>query len=179
MLKNFCWNPPRPLNALKRPYFVPESIRIDDLLQELQHKKSHMAIVTDEYGVTSGVVTIEDILEEIVGEAFEDSQGDEAVQRLNAQGLRLLGRSRIRELNRRFGLDIPSGEPDTLGGYVMSLFGNVPEVGEHIDDGKLEFRVLKLSGRRVDALQVRRLPRPPGGHTDATDDSGEGSERLI
>ena len=156
-----------PGSALIRPVFlVPQSQWIDVLLGQMRRRGAHLAVLLDEYGGTAGLVTLEDILEEIVGEAFEDSQGAEAAQRLNAQGLRLLGRSRIRELNRRFGLDIPSGEPDTLGGYVMSLFGDVPEVGEHIDDGRLEFQVLKLSGRRIDAVLVCRLPRPPGA-TDA------------
>ena len=151
-------NPPS--SSLIRPVFlVPQSQWIDVLLGQMRRRGAHLAVLLDEYGGTAGLITLEDILEEIVGEAFENSPGDEALQQLNGKGLRLLGRARIRELNRRFGLDIPSGEPDTLGGYVMSLFGDVPEVGEHIDDGQLEFRVLKLSGRRVDALLVRRLPQ--------------------
>ncbi len=146
-------------SALIRPVFlVPQSQWIDVLLGQMRQRGAHLAVLLDEYGGTAGLVTLEDILEEIVGEAFENQPGDETVRQLGGKGLRLLGRSRIRELNRRFDLDIPSGEPDTLGGYVMSLFGDVPEVGEHIDDGRLEFRVLKLSGRRVDAVQVRRLP---------------------
>ena len=159
----------RPSSALVRPVFlVPQSQWIDVLLGQMRQRGAHLAVLLDEYGGTAGLVTLEDILEEIVGEAFENSSGDEAVQQLRGKGLRLLGRSRIRELNRRFALDIPSGEPDTLGGYVMSLFGDVPEVGEHIDDGQLEFRVLKLSGRRVDAVHVRRLGRTLGSDADNT-----------
>ncbi|MCK4851267.1 MAG: hypothetical protein KAT11_07945, partial [Phycisphaerae bacterium] len=170
-------NPPG--SALIRSVFlVPQSQWIDVLLGQMRRRGAHLAVLLDEYGGTAGLVTLEDILEEIVGEAFEEQQGSEAAQRLKTQGLRLLGRSRIRELNRRFGLDIPSGEPDTLGGYVMSLFGDVPELGEHIDDGRLEFRVLKLSGRRVDAVQVRRLPRPPGA-IDAQAESDDRTEGDI
>ncbi len=158
-------NPPG--SALIRPVFlVPQSQWIDVLLGQMRRRGAHLAVLLDEYGGTAGLVTLEDILEEIVGEAFEDHQGSEAAQHLSGKGLRLLGRSRIRELNRRFGLDIPSGEPDTLGGYVMSLFGDVPELGEHIDDGRLEFRVLKLSGRRIDVLLVRRSPRAMGSDAE-------------
>ena len=156
-------------SALVRPVFlVPQSQWIDVLLGQMRQRGAHLAVLLDEYGGTAGLVTLEDILEEIVGEAFENSSGDEVAQQLSGTGLRLLGRSRIRELNRRFALDIPSGEPDTLGGYIMSLFGDVPEVGEHIDDGQLEFRVLKLSGRRVDAVHVRRLGRILGPDVDDT-----------
>ena len=170
-------NPPG--SALIRSVFlVPQSQWIDVLLGQMRRRGAHLAILLDEYGGTAGLVTLEDILEEIVGEAFEDSQGAEAAQQLKSQGLRLLGRSRIRELNRRFGLDIPSGEPDTLGGYVMSLFGDVPELGEHIDDGRLEFRVLKLSGRRIDALQVRRLPRASAPDTPGSNYSDKGRAQL-
>jgi magnesium and cobalt transporter len=116
----------------------------------------------DEYGGTAGLVALENILEEIVGEAFEGPQGPEALQRLQTQGLRLLGRARIRELNRRFQLGIPTGNSDTIGGYLMSLFGDVPQAHDRIDDGRLEFRVLKVSGRRIDALLVRPLTGSPG-----------------
>ena len=153
-----------PAFDLVRPVFlVPQSQWIDILLTQMRQKGAHLAILLDEYGGTAGLVTLADILEEIVGEAFEGQQGNEADQRLESEGLRLLGSTRIREVNRRFGLDIPIGDSDTIGGYVMSLFGDVPEVGERIDDGRLEFRVLKLktSGRRIDAVLVRRVPSPP------------------
>ena len=149
--------------ALVRPVFlIPQSQWIDILLTQMRQRGAHLAILLDEYGGTAGLVALEDILEEIVGEAFDGPQGPEALQRLQNQGLRLLGRARIREVNRRLALDIPIGDSDTIGGYVMSLFGDVPEVDERIDDGTLEFRVLKIAGRRIDALLVRRLLSPPG-----------------
>ena len=148
-----------PAFALVRPVFlVPQSQWIDILLTQMRQRGAHLAILLDEYGGTAGLLALEDILAEIVGEAFEDDQDISVVDRLDAEGLRLLGRLRIRELNRRFDLDIPLGDSDTIGGYVMSLFGDVPELGERIDNGRLEFTVLKISGRSVDAVLVRRLP---------------------
>ena len=168
-------SPPGPA-LIRSVFLVPQSQWIDVLLGQMRQREAHLAILLDEYGGTAGLVTLEDILEEIVGEALEDPQDDEAAQQLKGQGLRLLGRSRIREINRRFGLDIPSGEPDTLGGYVMSLFGDVPELGEHIDDGQLEFHVLKLSGRRIDALLVRLLPNALGPDVPDVNDPDQRSE---
>ena len=148
-----------PAFALVRPVFlVPQSQWIDILLTQMRQRGAHLAILLDEYGGTAGLLALEDILAEIVGEALEDDQDTSAANRLDADGLRVLGRSRIRELNRRFDLDIPLGDSDTIGGYVMSLFGDVPEVSERIDNGRLEFTILKISGRSVDALLVRRLP---------------------
>ena len=152
-----------PAFALVRPVFlVPQSQWIDVLLAQMRQRGAHLAILLDEYGGTVGLLSLEDILAEIVGEAFEHDQDVSAAARLDAEGLRLLGRLRIRELNRRFDLDIPLGDFDTIGGYVMSLFGDVPEVSERIDDGRLEFTVLKISGRSIDAVLVRRL-RPASG----------------
>ena len=148
-----------PAFPLIRPVLlVPHSQWIDVLLAQMRRQRTHLAILLDEFGGTSGLVGLEDILQEVVGEVIEDQPSEEIAARLDSDGLRLLGRSRIRRINRRLGLNIPIGEPDTIGGYVMSLFGDLPEVGDHINDGQLDFRVLKISGRRIDAVLLRRLP---------------------
>jgi len=151
-----------PAFSLVRPVFlVPQSQWIDILLTQMRRRGAHLAILLDEYGGTAGLLALEDILAEIVGEALQDDQDISSAARLDADGLRLLGRLRIRELNRRFDLDIPLGDSDTIGGYVMSLFGDLPEVGERIDNGRLEFTILKISGRSIDAMMVNRLPERP------------------
>ena len=148
-----------PAFRLVRPVFlVPQSQWIDVLLTQMRQRGAHLAILLDEYGGTAGLLALEEILSEIVGEAIDKGGEGPAAERLDREGLRVPGRSRVRELNRRFDLDIPLGDSDTVGGYVMSLFGDVPEVGERIDNGKLEFTVVKLSGRSVDAVLIRRLP---------------------
>ena len=152
-------NPPH-LPLIRPVFLVPQSQWIDVLLGQMRQKGAHLAILLDEFGGTAGMVTLEDILEEIVGEPFDSQQDDELIKLLQDQGLRLLGRSRIREINRRFDLDLPTDESDTIGGYVMSLFGDLPTPGQSIDDGKLAFRVLKTSGRSVDAVLLRRLADP-------------------
>ena len=161
-----------PAFGLIRPVFiVPQSQWIDVLLTQMRRRGAHLAVLLDEYGGTAGLLSLEDILAEIVGEAFDDSPEEDPAGRLDAEGLRVLGRSRIRELNRRFDLDIPLGDSDTIGGYVMTLFGDVPEVSERIDNGYLEFTVLKTSGRSIDAVLVRRLRL--ASNNDALDESQE------
>ena len=147
-----------PVFPLIRPVFlVPQSQWIDVLLTQMRQRGAHLAVLLDEYGGTAGLLALEDILAEIVGEALDDDLDVAAAGRIDAEGLRVLGRARIRELNRRFDLDIPLGDSDTIGGYVMGLFGDVPEVSERINNGYLDFTVLKLSGRSIDALLIRRL----------------------
>jgi CBS domain containing-hemolysin-like protein len=136
---------------LHPPYFVPESKRADALLREFQAKKLHLAIVVDEYGGTAGLVTLEDLLEELVGEIRDEYDEDERlIQRVTPRSFRVSGRLPIHELNAATGLQIPDDSFDTVGGWVLDLFGRVPHKGEkkETEDG-VRVAVEKVERTRV------------------------------
>jgi CBS domain containing-hemolysin-like protein len=136
---------------LHPPYFVPESKRADALLREFQAKKLHLAIVVDEYGGTAGLVTLEDLLEELVGEIRDEYDEDERlIQRVTPRSFRVSGRLPIYELNTATGLQIPDVSFDTVGGWVLDLFGRVPHKGEkkQTEDG------VRVSVEKVERTRV-------------------------
>jgi CBS domain containing-hemolysin-like protein len=149
---------------LHPPYFVPESKRADALLREFQAKKLHLAIVVDEYGGTAGLVTLEDLLEELVGEIRDEYDEDERlIQRVSPRSFRISGRLPIYELNTATGLHIPDDSFDTVGGWVLDLFGRVPNKGEkkEAEDG-VRVAVEKVERTRVLEVLVT-LPGPDEG----------------
>ncbi|HSE05299.1 MAG TPA: hemolysin family protein, partial [Methylomirabilota bacterium] len=136
---------------LHPPYFVPESKRADALLREFQAKKLHLAIVVDEYGGTAGLVTLEDLLEELVGEIRDEYDEDERlIQRIGPQSFRVSGRLPIHEMNAATGLQIPDDSFDTVGGWVLDLFGRVPHKGEK----KLAENGVRVSVEKVERTRV-------------------------
>jgi putative hemolysin len=135
---------------LHPPYFVPGSKRADTLLQEFRAKRLHLAIVVDEYGGTAGLVTLEDILEELVGEiADEYDEPERLIQRLDATTFRVAGKLPIEELNTVAGLAIASEAYDTVGGWVLDLFGRVPRAQERLGRPDLTVTVEKVERTRV------------------------------
>jgi len=135
---------------LHPPYFVPETKRADALLQELQAKKIHLAIVVDEYGGTAGLVALEDLLEELVGEiADEFDEPEPLIQRLDATTYRVAGKLPIEELNAVTGLAISNQTYDTVGGWVLDLFGRVPRKAERLQTPELTVTVEKVERTRV------------------------------
>jgi putative hemolysin len=135
---------------LHPPYFVPGSKRADALLQELQAKKLHMAIVVDEYGGTAGLVSLEDVLEELVGEiADEYDEPERLIQRVDATTYRVAGKLPIEELNTVTGLHVPNEAYDTVGGWVLDLFGRVPRKSERLSTAELTVTVEKVERTRV------------------------------
>jgi putative hemolysin len=135
---------------LHPPYFVPESKRADTLLQEFQAKKLHLAIVVDEYGGTAGLVTLEDLLEELVGEiADEYDEPERLIQRVDASTFRVSGKLPIEELNGVAGLAISDEEFDTVGGWVLDLFGRVPRARERVTRPDLTVVVEKVERTRI------------------------------
>ncbi|HEV8437019.1 MAG TPA: hemolysin family protein [Methylomirabilota bacterium] len=135
---------------LHPPYFVPESKRADALLREFQAKKIHLAIVVDEYGVTAGLVTLEDLLEELVGEIRDEFDEEERlIQKVGPHSFRVSGKLPIDELNSIAGLNIPNVSFDTVGGWVMDLFGRVPHRGEKKNTGDVTVAVEKVQRTRV------------------------------
>lgn len=155
--------PPRPaLRALLRPpVLVPESMTIDDLLHELQRRKVHIAIVLDEYGGTAGIVTIEDLLEEIVGEIQDEYDVEEPlIVRLSDDEARLDGRSSVDDLRDIFEIDLPledEEEYDTVGGLIYHRIGGVPSPGDRVDLGTVVLTVESTDGRRVAKVLAARV----------------------
>ncbi len=148
-----------PLRSLLRPaYFVPESKRLDELLQELQRTKVHMAIVVDEYGGTAGIVTIEDVLEEIVGEIQDeyDTGEEPQIERVGENEGVFNARVTIDEVNETLALDLPS-ESDTLGGLMYQRLEKMPKADDQVRVGDVEITVLSMVGRRIKKMRVVKL----------------------
>ena len=156
---------PRPAlrSLLRPPVLVPESMTIDDLLHELQRRKVHIAIVLDEYGGTAGIVTIEDLLEEIVGEIQDEYDVEEPmVVRLSEDEARIDGRADVDELGEIFDMELKledEEEYDTVGGLLYHRIGGVPKPGDQIEVEGLTLTVETIEGRRVGKVLVVRKPR--------------------
>ena len=156
--------PRRPLGELlRKPLFVPESKAVDDLLRLFQQSRTHMAIVLDEYGGVSGLVTIEDVLEEIVGEIEDefDAEVEQEIRKIDDDTCEALGRAHVDQINSLMGFDLPENEAfDTIGGFVFAEFGRVPTVGESMTWGNLvQVKVLEASRRRVGRVRLERIPK--------------------
>jgi len=147
---------------LHPPYFVPESKRADTLLQEFQAKRLHMAIVVDEYGGTAGIVSLEDLLEELVGEiADEYDEPERLIQRVDETTYRVAGKLPIEELNTVAGLSISNQDYETVGGWVLDLFGRVPRKSERVETPEVVVTVEKIERTRiVEVLIALRKPAP-------------------
>ena len=145
------------IRELLRPaVFVPESKRLNVLLKEFRVSRNHMAIVVDEYGGVSGLVTIEDVIEEIVGEIADeyDIEEDQTIRREGERQFAVHALARIEDFNEYFGTQFSDEEFDTIGGLVMHQFGRLPRRGETVTIDGLEFRVLRSDRRRIDLLRV-------------------------
>jgi CBS domain containing-hemolysin-like protein len=150
--------------SLRPAQFVPESKRVAELLREMQTEKFHMAIVVDEYGGTAGLVTMEDLLEEIVGEITDEYDVDEpTVERLPNGSWRVPGRTPIDEVNELLEVDLPREEWDTVGGLVFNTLGHVPLEGECVIVDGLEFCAERVQGRRIVSVSItpKAQERPP------------------
>lgn len=156
----------RPLKEMLRPAeFVPESLRLDNLLAQMRILKTHLAMVADEYGGVAGLVTIEDLLEEIVGE-IEDEYDVAAPERELVSGDEVVldARESTDVLQELFGVDAESEDFDTVGGFVIHHLGRLPAVGDQVTADELTFRVLSMSGRRIRRLRITReaIAEPAG-----------------
>ncbi len=147
-----------PLRRLMRPaYYVPELKKVDGLLRELQKKRLHMAIVVDEYGGTAGLVTIEDLLEEIVGEIFDEYDLEETlVEYIDENTIRMDARVNIDEANEILNIDLSRDDINTIGGFVYSLIGRIPKIGETVSFGGYTFKVEKTIGRRISKILITK-----------------------
>jgi magnesium and cobalt transporter len=148
-------------DMLRPAVFVPESKRLNVLLREFRANRNHMAVVVDEYGGVAGLVTIEDILEQIVGDIEDEYDSDESEDNIvREQGglYRVKAQTEIADFNRAFGTDFPDAEFDTVGGMILHRFGRLPKRGEAVTIGGLRIQVRRADSRRLHTLQVQRLP---------------------
>ena len=159
---------------MREATFVPESKPVDDLLSEMQAARTHLVVVVDEYGGTAGLVTIEDILEEIVGEITDEYDVDERppVERLEDGSVRVAARLPIEDLGEIFAVDLPADEVETVGGLLAQALGRVPIPGATANLGGLRLVAEGTTGRRnrIDSVLVRRVPEddPAGDEADTT-----------
>jgi CBS domain containing-hemolysin-like protein len=146
------------LREMMRPvHMIPGSREVEDVLADFKRLKIHMAIVLDEYGGTAGVITMEDLLEEIVGEILDEydtSEDSEAPVQTRAGETLVAGSTNLGELNERFGLDIPEDDATTIGGYVFGVLGRLPQPGDRVIAGGAMFTVREMDGRKIDTLAV-------------------------
>ncbi|MDH5256197.1 MAG: CBS domain-containing protein [Gammaproteobacteria bacterium] len=147
------------LSAFIRPAIViPESKRLNTLLKEFRINRNHLAIVVDEYGATAGLLTIEDVLEEIVGEIGDeyDAQEAEPIQQQDGNRFQVLALTRIDDFNQYFNCELSDEDYDTVGGLVMYQLGRLPRRGESVSHGGFRFKVLQADRRRLHTLEVIR-----------------------
>lgn len=162
-LLTFCVeNARRPFNIreLLRPtVFVPESKRLNVLLKEFRASRNHMAVVVDEYGSAAGLVTIEDVLEQIVGEIEDEHDYDEGAEifRRGPNDWSAKARTSIEDFNDYFESDFSDAEFDTIGGLVVNALGHLPKRGESVEIGDFRFTVMRADSRRVHLLSIERL----------------------
>jgi putative hemolysin len=175
----------RPIGELLRDaYYVPVTKSLDTLFAEMQKRRVHIAVVVDEYGGTAGLITIEDILEEIVGEIQDEYDEEEEiyVQPIDANTYEINARLDIDSLAELLDTTLPDEDADTLGGLIYSLLGHVPELGEMVDCGGWHFTVLALDGRRIELVRAQRVQDEETerkGENDVTDPQISGSSSLI
>lgn len=160
-LLRFVLNPTQNLRALLRPaYFVPETKPLNTLMQEFKKTRNHIAIMIDEYGGVSGLVTMEDLLEQIVGD-IEDEYDEDAEQTIfpeSENSWRVMGITPIRTLNDTVGSPIPEDEYDTIGGWLASELDHIPTRGDTYTVGEFKLKVLRADAKRALWVHVRRLP---------------------
>jgi magnesium and cobalt transporter len=149
--------------VMRTPYFIPETKRIDDLLKDFRTRRVHMAIAVDEYGGTSGLITIEDLLEEIVGDIQDEYDLEIPWLQPQDDGTLLVdARANVEELEEFYEIEIPREKFDTVGGYLFHLLGNVPQKGEKVSDNGLVLMVEDSDDRKIVKVRVWRDAEVPG-----------------
>lgn len=150
-----------PFDILREPYFVPETRMVSDLLKDMKEKKTHLAIVTDEYGGTAGIITIEDILEEIVGEIMDEHDNEKPLLNImDDNSLLVDARLEVGKLEEELKMKLPKGEFESVGGFIIHLLGRIPQVNEKVSFKDLEIRIQKADQRKVDKVLITRKTHP-------------------
>jgi len=164
-------------DILREVYFVPESKMIDELLSEFRKRRIHIAIAVDEYGGTAGIVTLEDVLEELVGDIQDEFDvEEELVNVIDLDNAVCNARVRIEELNEALGLGLEEeGDADTLGGFLFELIGRVPRVGESFEHGALQFEIVSVVRQRIDKVHLKGISSAQRERGRRPDDATGGS----
>jgi CBS domain containing-hemolysin-like protein len=146
-------------DIVRQAHFVPESKKVADLLKEMQKEKFHQALVTDEYGSVTGIVSLEDLLEELVGEIADEYDVEEPEMVELGDGIyRVSGKTSIDDVNEMLDVELPDEEWDTVGGLVLDIFGKIPDAGDEQQFQGLRFRAAEVQGRRVATVVISRVP---------------------
>ena len=155
-------------NVVREAKFTPETKPVNDLMREMQQGKFHMAIVVDEYGGTAGLVTLEDLIEELVGEIVDEFDVEEpTMDRLANGDYRVNARMPIDEVNELVEAELPEGDWDTVGGFVYSQLGHVPAEGETVTYDGHRLTAEKVQGRRIGRVRIHKLPPDEAGEEQA------------
>lgn len=157
-----------PRAILRTPYFIPRSQSVSELLKELKSSKSHLAIVTDEYGGTAGIITIEDILEEIVGEIMDEHDPEDSLLTvLDGHSVLVDARLEIENLEEHFGRKLPKGDFESVGGFIIHLLGRIPTVGEKVGFEDLEMTVKSADNRKIHKILIsHQSPTEPASNIE-------------
>lgn len=148
-------------DILRKPFFVPESKHIDELLREFQRRRVHIAVVVDEYGGVSGIVCMEDILEEIIGDIQDEFDHErEEIIRLSGNSWLCDARFNLEDLSETIGVALPAADFDTLGGFVFDLFGSIPVRYEKVSYKNIDFIVQEVEGRKINTIKIIRNDDP-------------------
>jgi putative hemolysin len=166
------------LEEIVRPaYVVPETKDLASLLQDFRRTNSHFAVVVDEYGGMAGICTLEDLLEEIVGEIEDEFDiAEEQIEQVDEDTYRIDGMFPIEEFNERFGTDLPDEDYHTLGGFVFGQLGRAPAPGDDVGYDGMRFDVLEVEGNRIERLAVEFAERPQARH--GSDEPGASEDDL-
>ena len=147
---------------LRSVLFIPESKKIDELLHQMQSNRTHIAVVVDEYGVTSGIVTMEDLIEEIVGEIHDEfERAEKNIEKISDNIYLVDGKMGIEDINRELEITLPVTEDyDTIAGFIFAILGKVPSVGDVVKYEDVEVSVERVLRRRITRLKIIKVPRP-------------------
>jgi CBS domain containing-hemolysin-like protein len=145
-------------SLMRQPYFIPETKNLEVLLQEFKRRRVHLAIVIDEYGGTSGLITIEDLLEQIVGDIQDEYDKEEALFTINPDGsITADARMPVEELEEQFGIDIERDKFDSVGGLIFHLIGKIPAIGDVVDCEGLQLTVIDADERKIKKVLIANL----------------------
>jgi magnesium and cobalt transporter len=144
-----------PFDIFRKPFFVPENRKISELLKDLQEARTHLAVVTDEYGGTAGIITTEDILEEIVGEIMDEHDNEEPLFSILEDGAFMVdARLDVEKLEEQLKITLPDGDFESVGGFIIHLLGKIPEVGEKISFENFDMTIQEGDQRKIEKVLI-------------------------
>lgn len=158
---------------MRPPYFIPETKKISDVLKDLRINKSHIAIVLDEYGGTAGILTLEDIIEEIIGDVMDEYDAEENLMvEFDDGSLLVNARLDVEELEDYLNIELPEGKFESVGGFVISLLGKVPSVNERLVYQDIEMIIESADNRKIETIRVRKI-HPDSSVAEGLDGSSD------